>query len=184
MHGETKGYTTVPEAEAEFDIFHPNCIHTLRITAGVLQQYEYLKVYIPKDTQVKYEDKLQSIDNVYLYNNKSDILAKLYPSELNALNTKEDKRVLLKSKIKDRNRNKHNDLTNADFRNALTALYKPTIILPDSGNPNYYHFIRTMNNINYVVLLDKAPKKDFFEIVHIHKMRDRGLKSLIKKHKK
>lgn len=54
LHGETKGYTTVPEAESEYDIFHPNCIHTLRITDGVLKQYEYLKVYIPKDIQFKY----------------------------------------------------------------------------------------------------------------------------------
>lgn len=49
LHGETKGYTTVPEAEAEFDIFHPNCIHTLRITVGVLQQYKYLGVDIPRN---------------------------------------------------------------------------------------------------------------------------------------
>ena len=48
LHGETKGYTTVDEAEAEFDIFHPNCIHTLRITDGVLQQYKYLGVEIPR----------------------------------------------------------------------------------------------------------------------------------------
>lgn len=47
LHGETKGYMTVPEAESEYDIFHPNCIHTLRITDGVLQQYRYLGVNIP-----------------------------------------------------------------------------------------------------------------------------------------
>lgn len=49
LHGETKGYTTVPEAEAEYDIFHPNCIHTLRITAGVLEQYYFLGKSIPRD---------------------------------------------------------------------------------------------------------------------------------------
>ncbi len=54
LHGETKGYTTVPEAESEYDIFHPNCIHTLRITDGVLQQYEYLGVDVPRDKQIKY----------------------------------------------------------------------------------------------------------------------------------
>lgn len=48
LHGETKGYTTVPEAESEYDIFHPNCIHTLRITAGVLEQYYYLGKSIPR----------------------------------------------------------------------------------------------------------------------------------------
>ena len=53
LHGETKGYTTVSEAEAEYDIFHPNCIHTLRITAGVLQQYEYLGVDVPKEKYVE-----------------------------------------------------------------------------------------------------------------------------------
>lgn len=49
LHGETKGYMTVAEAEAEYDIFHPNCIHTLRITAGVLEQYYYLGKSIPRD---------------------------------------------------------------------------------------------------------------------------------------
>lgn len=49
LHGETKGYTTVLEAESEYDIFHPNCIHTLRITAGVLEQYYYLGKSIPRD---------------------------------------------------------------------------------------------------------------------------------------
>lgn len=53
LHGETKGYTTVPEAESEYDIFHPNCIHTLRITVGVLQQYKYLGVDVPRDTTQK-----------------------------------------------------------------------------------------------------------------------------------
>ncbi len=41
-----------------------------------------------------------------------------------------------------------------------------------------------MNNTNYVVLLDKAPQKDYFEIVHIYKMRKSSLTRLLKKHKK
>lgn len=52
LHGETKGYETVSEAEAEFDIFHPNCIHTLRITDGVLQQYKYLGINILRDNNI------------------------------------------------------------------------------------------------------------------------------------
>jgi len=57
INGLSKGYITIAEAEAEYDIFHPNCIHTLEVTDKVLKQYKYLGIEIPKQTEYKYLSK-------------------------------------------------------------------------------------------------------------------------------
>lgn len=107
--------------------------------------------------------------------NKDNYLPELNKEDLEELG-KEDKPVLLKKNIIDRNRKIHPDILESEYNLLISkALYKPTYIF-SGNNPKYTNFISKLSdNSNSTVLLEMSNEKDNYEIIHLHKIRDRSL---------
>ena len=172
--GKTKGYTTIEEAKAN-GLFHPNCIHNFGVSEEILKIYGY-------NTPQEIKNKINELEKLNIENDKNNILPKLGRKELKIIGS-ENKSVLLKDNIKNRNNIKHPDLDEKDKKEILKALYDNQLIFPDKKKKNYFHFVRSKENINYVVLLDNTKSKESLEIVHYHKINNENLKRLIDKNK-
>ncbi len=107
---------------------------------------------------------------------RDNYLPRLNKEDLKELN-KEDKPVLLKKSIIDRNFWKHSDIKEEDYNLIIaTALYEPIYIFP-GNNPEYMNFIGKIKTDRYsAVLIDMVENIENYEIVHIHKMTDKTLK--------
>ena len=88
----------------------------------------------------------------------------------------EDKPILLKKNIIEKNKLNHPDITEEEARRIIgNALYKPETIL--KANPEkltYHNFItRTDDEHNDIVLLELSEKKENYEIVNYHVVSNR-----------
>jgi hypothetical protein len=97
---------------------------------------------------------------------------------------KENKKVLLKRNVIERNLNQHPEIDKSEYDKLIkTALYNPDLIIADNNpsKPDYHHFIKSLDNDNSVVLIELSSKKNNHEIVHILKMRNKNIKKLQQK---
>lgn len=88
----------------------------------------------------------------------------------------EDKPILLKKNIIEKNKLNHPDITEEEARRIIgNALYKPETILKANPNkPAYHNFIsRTDDEHNDIVLLELSEKKENYEIVNYHVVSNR-----------
>lgn len=88
----------------------------------------------------------------------------------------EDKPILLKKNIIEKNKLNHPDITEEEARRIIgNALYKPETILKANPNkPAYHNFIsRTDDKHNDIVLLELSEKKENYEIVNYHVVSNR-----------
>jgi len=124
------------------------------------------------------QKKIDSVKNIDL--DQDSTLPNLNAETLEGLG-QEDKPVLLKKDVIDRNFERHSDLTEEEFKSLLgQSLYDPDFIKrserPD--RPDYYHFVKHLERDNSVVLLEMTTSKDNHEIVHVLKMNDKNLGKL------
>ena len=125
-------------------------------------------------------EKQNKIDSVKIDFETDNILPGLNKEDLESLG-KEDKPVLLKKNIIDRNEKQHPDVGREEFQKMLgEALYTPNIIIPEK-NPlksNYYHFVKYLDSVNFIALLEMSESKENYEIVHMQKMNDKNIERL------
>lgn len=98
----------------------------------------------------------------------------------------EDKPVLLKKEIIDKNKREHSDIDEAlSIRIIGNALYRPEAILKgNKDKPDYYNFIsRTDDNHSDIVLIELSNKKDNYEIINYHIIKNRQRKQKEKRNK-
>lgn len=89
----------------------------------------------------------------------------------------EDKPILLKKDIINRNRQEHPDITEEQAISILSnALYKTEVMLKGkSKRPDYYNLItRTDNKHNDLVTVEISNEKDNYEIVHFFIIRNKS----------
>ena len=98
----------------------------------------------------------------------------------------EDKPILLKKNIIEKNKASHPDITEEEAKRIIgNALYKPEVILKANiDKPAYHNFIsRTDDEHNDLVLLELSDKKENYEIINYHVVsnRQRGQKEKLDK---
>ena len=132
----------------------------------------------------------EKINSVKIRYDQDNILPKKKKKELEKIGLNENKKILLKKNIINRNFIEHSDLSKEDFQNIITnALYIPSEVFPANKNKPYYHFAKVIE-INSkgkseigLALLDVDNKKEYFEIVHAHFVSSAGLKRYQNKNK-
>ena len=90
----------------------------------------------------------------------------------------EDKPVLLKKSITEKNKVNHPDITDDMAREIIgNSLYKPEAVLKaNKDKPAYHNFItRLKNDKNSIVLLELSDEKENYEIVNYHYISDDGV---------
>ena len=91
----------------------------------------------------------------------------------------EDKPVLLKKNIVEKNKANHPDITDDMAREIIgNSLYKPEAILKaNKDKPAYHNFItRLKDDKNSIVLLELSDEKENYEIVNYHYLDDYGVR--------
>ena len=91
----------------------------------------------------------------------------------------EDKPVLLKKNIIEKNKVNHPDITDDMAREIIgNSLYKPEAILKaNKDKPAYHNFItRLKDDKNSIVLLELSDEKENYEIVNYHYLDDYGVR--------
>lgn len=117
----------------------------------------------------------EKIASVHIDFSRDNILPELNEEDLRKVGAKENKPVLLKKSIIDRNTQRHNDVM-PDTEKILTqTLYSPLEIFRGNIEKPYYTFVKPLRISNRngkneygIVLLDVDTRKDNFEIVHWH----------------
>ncbi|MEI0605796.1 hypothetical protein R4K48_02405 [Brachyspira pulli] len=98
----------------------------------------------------------------------------------------EDKPILLKKNIIEKNKASHPDITEEEAKRIIgNALYKPEAVLKaNRDKPAYHNFIsRTDDEHNDLVLLELSDEKENYEIINYHVVsnRQRGQKEKLDK---
>lgn len=87
----------------------------------------------------------EKIASVHIDFDKDNILSELNDGDLGKIGLKQNKPVLLKKSVIDRNRTEHSDLTDEDFQNVIAnALYSPSEIFKANREKPYYHFAKVI----------------------------------------
>lgn len=91
----------------------------------------------------------------------------------------EDKPVLLKKEVIDKNKRDHSDIDETLSKRIIgNGLYRPEAILKgNKDKPDYYNFIsRTDDNHSDIVLVELSDKKENYEIINYHIIKNRQRK--------
>lgn len=115
----------------------------------------------------------EKIASVHIDFDRDNILPELNVDSLKEMGLTQNKKVLLKKSIIDRNAREHSEITQETFQKILaeTLYSQKTEIFPaNKTKPNYFHFSRVIREGEKftLVLLDVDEKKENFEIVHAH----------------
>lgn len=140
---------------------------------------------VPTDSTNDTPTKRQSkIDSVHIDFEKDNTLPGLNKKDLDDLG-REDKPVLLKKEIIERNLHEHPEVPQEEYGEIIKgALYDGDLRFKGKSerhNQDYMNFVKTIPHSNSLVLLQLAEYKDNYEIVHLFKVGDRNLKRLQKK---
>ena len=117
---------------------------------------------------------------------KDNTLPNLNKNTLKELNL-EDKPVLLKKNIIEKNKLNHPDITEEEAKRIIgNALYRPELILKANAEKTAYHnFIsRTDDKHSDLVLLELSDKKENYEIINYHIINNPARNRKINIHKK
>ena len=126
-------------------------------------------------------EKQRKIDSIKIDFSKDNILPELNKEDLEALG-KESKPVLFKKSTIFRNLGKHSDIDKTEYDYLIgQALYNDPTIFPGFKD-DYMNFIKKISDKeNSLVLLELAETKENYEIVHVMKINDEGLKRMKRK---
>lgn len=135
-----------------------------------------------EDKEIK--EKIEQLEKIDW--TKDNTLPNLNKNTLKELNL-EDKPVLLKKNIIEKNKLNHPDITEEEAKRIIgNALYKPELILKANiDKPAYHNFIsRTDDKHSDLVLLELSDEKENYEIVNYHVVRDKDRNKKEELHKK
>lgn len=127
----------------------------------------------------------EKIDSVRIDFSKDNYLPELNEEDLAELG-KPKKPILVSKRMLDRNKKEHPELSEEEYSYMIAkALYDPDFVFP--ANPektNYYHFISNIGDKHHSgVVLELSDKKENYETVHLHKLRNKSLRTLLKRKK-
>lgn len=156
-----------------------------RLTCGIPRHVDGFSPAVQIRSKMTPEEKIAS---VHIDFDKDNVLPELNEKALQQIGT-HSKPVLLKKSILERNSVMHNDLSKEDITQILAhALYdEDTEIFPANKTKPYFNFVAEIEVTSKgkpekgVVMIDVDVKKDCFEIVHIHYVRERSYLLLKKK---
>ena len=148
---------------------------------GSVDDLKLQELYEANNTKKKMTPA-EKIASVHIDFTKDNVLPELNDEDLTKIGAKENKPVLLKKNIIDRNSVRHPDITDDDLNGIVAnALYSPSEIFHGYSEKPYYNFAKIIE-INSkgkpeigLVLLDIDEKKDNFEVVHAHFVNNKGL---------
>ena len=162
----------------------------IEITDNALRRYlgldEWNEADHPRDDRGRFTDSVQGkINSVKIDFTRDNILPELNEEDLAELG-KESKPVLVSKRMLDRNRKEHPELSEKEYNFMIAkALYDPDYVFP--ANPektSYYHFISNIGDkYNSGVILELSDNKENYETVHVHKLRNKSLRMLLKRKK-
>ncbi|MCL2045740.1 MAG: phage portal protein [Oscillospiraceae bacterium] len=115
------------------------------------------------------EEKQKKIDSISIDFESDNILPGLNKEDLNELG-KEDKPVLLKKSIIERNLLRHPDVDASDYARLIgQALYNSDERFGgrEHHNPDYMNFVKYGERRAALTLIELADRKEYYEIVHI-----------------
>ena len=126
------------------------------------------------------EEKQKKIDSVKIDFDRDNTLPGLNEEDLEELG-KDDKPVLLKKNIIDKNKATHPDVKEGDYAQIIgQSLYNPDMIVPGHKDKPYFNFVSRVGiDKNTVVLLELAETKENYEIVNLHWIDDRATQQKI-----
>ena len=123
-------------------------------------------------------EKQKKINNISIDFDNDNMLPGLNKETLDELGV-EDKPVLLKKSVLDKNIERHSEIPAQFFGEIIgNALYKPDVVVKGHADKPYFNFIHSFDgNDNAVVLLQvKYTGSSFFEVVNFHLARDSSIK--------
>lgn len=95
---------------------------------------------------------------------------------------KEQKPVILKKNIIEKNKEHHPDLNIEDYNNILNeGIYKADVVFKTKDNDDYYNFVHYDKDYHPQVLIELSETKDSYEIVNFYKVDDKHLEKKLKK---
>ncbi len=129
----------------------------------------------------------EKIASVHIDFDKDNVLPELNDGDLGKIGLKQNKPVLLKKSVIDRNEKRHTDVMPDTELVLKSALYSPSEVFKGNKDKPYYTFVKPMkiskrNGLDEygIVLLDVDEKKDNFEIVHWHWINAENIEKLKK----
>lgn len=128
----------------------------------------------PDKTKSDADKKIESINIDF---NKDNTLPNLNKETLEEYGL-EDKPVLLKKNIIEKNRRHHPEVKDKSAKFIIgNSLYKPTLILPaNPEKPDYKNFISKLNDKNNtIVCIELSETKDNYEIINYHFITNAGV---------
>ena len=153
--------------------------------------------YLPKDikdmsakelsNEIKVDLSKKQTPKIKVEKGKDNIYPELTQEALEEMGITENKKVLLKKEIIERNLAIHKDISINEMENIIEkALYNYDQILPGRNEEQkYFSFVKFIRQsrkkgtpIHGVVLLDVNINNENFEIVHCHLVREKNIKTL------
>ena len=126
-------------------------------------------------------EKQKKIDGVNIDFDADNTLPGLNREDLEELG-KEDKPVLLKKSVIDRNLSKHPDVGKSEYDFLIgQALYNNPTFFPGHKDDYMNLVTQTGDSSNSLVLIEMTDNKENYEIVHLMKINDKNLKRMKKK---
>ncbi len=117
----------------------------------------------------------QYMKSISIDMDRDNVFPELNPEDLKKVGASENKKVLLKKSIIDRNGLRHPDITKGRMEHIISqALYNPSEVFLAHDKKPYYHFAKIIGYTKKgklktgYVLLDVKRDGKYFEIVHIH----------------
>ena len=95
---------------------------------------------------------------------------------------KDDKPLILKSNIIQKNKKNHPELSIEEYNDILTkGLQYTDLVFKTDNKKEYYNFIHFDNSTNEQILVELSENKDNYEIVNFYKFSNKSLERKIKK---
>jgi len=132
------------------------------------------------------KERQNKIDSINIDFESDNILPGLNKEDLEKLSI-ENKPVMLKKSIIDKNRANHPEVNPCEYNEIIgNALYNPYVILPGGDKKPYYNFIsKTGENKNAITLLQvENTNSGYLEIVNFFRINDKALRNKERKAKK
>jgi hypothetical protein len=124
------------------------------------------------------------INSIHIDFDSDNILPELNEKDLAELG-KESRPVLLKKEILARNLERHSEVKKEDYETIISgALYNGDLKFKGKSgghNPNYINCVKLKPHDNFLVLLELAEHKEYFEVIHLFKLGDNSLERMQRK---
>lgn len=123
---------------------------------------------------------LEILDEDFNNPTRSVILPSLTQEAIEKIGT-DNRLIMIKKSVFEKNRKRHNELTPEDSRKVLdAALTDADLIINDkpSNKPNYWIVVNLDKDENAVLNIDIDPAKQYIEVVGWRKVRDRSVEQI------